>query len=146
MGSGIAQVAAQSGFSVILHDAESAFLESARANMHKSLTKLFEKGKLEETPETVLERIQFTVSLEDFANCDLTVEAIVENETRKCELLSSLGQIVKPDGIMASNTSSIPITLLATASGRPEKFIGMHFMNPVPLMAGRGHSRLLNLE
>lgn len=135
MGSGIAQVAAQSGFKVILYDVEPAFLERARANMHKSLTKLYEKGKLEETPETVLERIHFTFSLEDLSDCDLTVEAIVENEAVKCELFSNLGKIVKPDGILASNTSSISITLLATASGRPNKFIGMHFMNPVPLMA-----------
>ena len=134
MGGGIAQVAAQSGFTVVVHDQQQAFLDRGRAVIEKSLARLHEKGRLSDTPETVLGRITFTTDLADFAACDLVVEAIVENEGVKAELFRRLGEIVKPDGVLASNTSSIPITALATASGRPAQFIGMHFMNPVPLM------------
>ena len=135
MGGGIAQVAAQSGFTVVVHDQQQAFLDRGRAVIEKSLGKLHEKGRLSDAPETVLGRITFTTDLAAFATCDLVVEAIVENEGVKAELFRRLGEIVKPEGILASNTSSIPITALATASGRPTQFIGMHFMNPVPLMA-----------
>ena len=135
MGGGIAQVAAQSGFSVVVQDVKQEFLDRGRAVIEKSLAKLHEKGRLTGTPEEVLGRIKFTTELTDFADCDLVVEAIVENEPIKAQLFRQLGEIVKPGGILASNTSSIPITSLATASGRPERFIGMHFMNPVPLMA-----------
>lgn len=134
MGGGIAQVAAQSGFEVTVQDIKQEFLDRGKAVIEKSLTKLHEKGRLEETPEVILSRIQFTTNLQDFADSDLVVEAIVENQSIKNELFEQLGKIVKPAGILASNTSSIPITALATASGRPDKFIGMHFMNPVPLM------------
>ncbi|WP_104990119.1 3-hydroxyacyl-CoA dehydrogenase family protein [Deinococcus sp. NW-56] len=134
MGGGIAQVAAQSGFSVVVQDVKQEFLDRGRTVIEKSLAKLHEKGRLTGTPEEVLGRIKFTTELSDFADCDLVVEAIVENEPIKAQLFRQLGEIVKPDGILASNTSSIPITSLATASGRPERFIGMHFMNPVPLM------------
>ncbi|ADY25833.1 3-hydroxybutyryl-CoA dehydrogenase [Deinococcus proteolyticus MRP] len=134
MGGGIAQVAAQSGFDVVVHDQKQEFLDRGRGVIEKSLAKLHEKGKLTDTPEQVLGRMTFTTDLASFADCDLVVEAIVENEAVKKELFKQLGEIVKPEGILASNTSSIPITALATASGRPEQFIGMHFMNPVPLM------------
>ncbi len=136
MGAGIAQVAASSGFEVVLRDVEERFLERGRGIIEKSLDKFVEKGKLEDTERhATLARIQYTTSLEDFAGCDLVVEAILENKNLKLELFQNLGQIVKSSGILASNTSSIPITELATASGRPAQFIGMHFMNPVPLMA-----------
>lgn len=134
MGGGIAQVAAQSGFDVVVHDQKQEFLDRGKGVIQKSLAKLHEKGKLSDAPDTVLGRIQFTTDLKDFADCDLVVEAIVENQGVKNDLFRQLGQIVKADGILASNTSSIPITALAAASGRPDKFIGMHFMNPVPLM------------
>lgn len=134
MGGGIAQVAAQSGFDVVVHDQKQEFLDRGKGVIEKSLGKLHEKGKLTDAPETVLGRIHFTTDLQDFADCDLVVEAIVENQQIKNDLFKQLGQIVKPEGILASNTSSIPITALATASGRPAQFIGMHFMNPVPLM------------
>lgn len=134
MGGGIAQVAAQSGFTVLVQDVQEASLERGKSTIQKSLAKLHEKGKISENPEDILSRIQFTTSLQDFQDCDLVVEAIIEHETLKLDLFGQLGQIVKPEGVLASNTSSIPITRLATASGRPEKFIGMHFMNPVPLM------------
>lgn len=144
MGGGIAQVAAQSEFSVVVQDVKQEFLDRGQATIEKSLAKLHEKGRLTGTPEEMLGRIKFTTELADFADCDLVVEAIVENEAIKAGLFRQLGEIVKPGGILASNTSSIPITSLATASGRPERFIGMHFMNPVPLMALveviRGHS------
>ncbi|MFC4453010.1 3-hydroxybutyryl-CoA dehydrogenase [Deinococcus sonorensis] len=134
MGGGIAQVAAQSGFDVTVQDVQQEFLDRGRATIQKSLSKLHEKGRLSSTPDEILGRIRFTTELTAFAGCDLVVEAIVENQQVKAGLFRQLGEVVKPDGILASNTSSIPITSLATASGRPERFIGMHFMNPVPLM------------
>ena len=136
MGAGIAQVAASSGFEVVLRDVEERFLERGQNIIEKSLDKLIEKGKLKaHKRNAILSKIQYTINLEDFADCDLVVEAILENKSLKLELFEHLGRIVKPSGILASNTSSIPITELATASGRPAQFIGMHFMNPVPLMA-----------
>lgn len=135
MGSGIAQVAAQSGFSVVLQDIFESSLEKARAGTHKSLVKLHEKGKLSETPEDIQARMKFSTQLADLADCDLIVEAIVEDVQIKTDLFKTLGSLAKPGAVLASNTSSIPITVLAEASGRPEHCIGMHFMNPVPLMA-----------
>ncbi|WP_407539823.1 3-hydroxybutyryl-CoA dehydrogenase [Deinococcus radiomollis] len=134
MGAGIAQVAAQAGFEVFVQDMATEFLARGENTIEKSLARLHEKGKLPETPADILSRVTFTTELNDLAHCDLVVEAIVENEAVKAELFRSLGRIVKPSGILASNTSSIPITALASASGRAEQFIGMHFMNPVPLM------------
>ena len=135
MGAGIAQVAAQAGFEVLVQDMATEFLARGENTTRKSLARLHGKGRLDGTPAEVLERIRFTTELQDLAHCDLVVEAIVENEAVKAELFRTLGAIVKPSGILASNTSSIPITALASASGRAEQFIGMHFMNPVPLMA-----------
>ncbi len=135
MGAGIAQVAAQAGFEVFVQDMATEFLARGENTIEKSLARLHEKGKLTETPADILARIKFTTELQDLAHCDLVVEAIVENEAVKAELFRSLGRIVKPSGILASNTSSISITALASASGRAEQFIGMHFMNPVPLMS-----------
>ena len=135
MGAGIAQVAAQAGFEVFVQDMGTEFLARGENTIEKSLARLHEKGRLDGTPDEVLGRIKFTTELHDLTHCDLVVEAIVENEAVKAELFRALGAIVKPSGILASNTSSIPITALASASGRAEQFIGMHFMNPVPLMA-----------
>ncbi|ULH15565.1 3-hydroxybutyryl-CoA dehydrogenase [Deinococcus sp. KNUC1210] len=134
MGAGIAQVAAQSGFSVMVQDVNNEFLAKGEASIEKSLARLHEKGKLPETPADILARLSFTTDLHALAHADLVVEAIVENEGIKAELFRTLGEIVKPGGILASNTSSIPITALASASGRADRFIGMHFMNPVPIM------------
>ena len=135
MGAGIAQVAAVSGFDVVLRDVEQRFLERGMAGIGTSLAKFVEKDKLEQSAmEAALARIKTTTALEDLADCDLVIEAILEDKKIKLELFTQLGGIVKPSGVLASNTSSIPITALATASGRPEQFIGMHFMNPVPLM------------
>jgi len=135
MGAGIAQVAAQAGFEVFVQDMATEFLARGENTIEKSLARLHEKGRLDGTPAEVLGRIRFTTELHDLAHCDLVVEAIVENEAVKAELFRTLGAIVKLSGILASNTSSIPITALASASGRSDRFIGMHFMNPVPLMA-----------
>ena len=135
MGAGIAQVAAQAGFEVFVQDVGTEYLARGENTIEKSLARLHEKGRLDGTPAEVLGRIRFTTDLQDLAHCDLVVEAIVENEAVKAELFRTLGGVVKPSGILASNTSSIPITALASASGRAEQFIGMHFMNPVPLMA-----------
>lgn len=135
MGAGIAQVAAQAGFKVFVQDMGTEFLARGENTIERSLARLYEKGRLNGTPAEVLGRIKFTTELTDLAYCDLMVEAIVENEAVKAELFRTLGGIVKPSGILASNTSSIPITALASASGRSDRFIGMHFMNPVPLMA-----------
>ena len=135
MGSGIAQVAAQAGFDVVLLDTEERFLERGLAAIRRSLAKFLEKGKLsQEEHDKTLARIYTTLSYQDFADCDLVVEAVVENEAVKAEVFKVLDRVVKPEGILASNTSSIPITKLASYTHRPEKVIGMHFMNPVPLM------------
>lgn len=136
MGAGIAQVAALSGYDVVLRDLSDAALERGRDTIAQSLEKFVQKGKLEDAARVHTERrIVTTTRLEDLADCDLVVEAILEDESLKLELFSALGEIVKPSGILASNTSSIPITKLGSASGRADRFIGMHFMNPVPLMA-----------
>jgi 3-hydroxybutyryl-CoA dehydrogenase len=136
MGAGIAQVAAMAGYDVILRDVEDRFLERGMAGIVKSLDKLVEKEKLSNPDrDAAFSRIKTCTALEEMADCDLIVEAIFENEAIKLELFKQLGEILKPAGILASNTSSIPITKLAAASGRAEQFIGMHFMNPVPLMA-----------
>jgi 3-hydroxybutyryl-CoA dehydrogenase len=135
MGAGIAQVAAMAGYDVILRDVEDRFLERGMAGIVKSLDKLVEKEKLTQSDrDAAYSRIKTCTALEEMTDCDLIVEAIIENEAIKLELFKQLGQILKPSGILASNTSSIPITKLAAASGRAEQFIGMHFMNPVPLM------------
>ncbi len=136
MGAGIAQVAAQAGYAVVLRDLEAAYLERGLATIRRSLDKLLEKGQLDQSAhEAALARIQTTLRLADLAECDLVVEAIVENEGAKLELFRELDATLQPQAILASNTSSIPITRLAAATRRPERFIGMHFMNPVPLMA-----------
>lgn len=134
MGAGIAQVSAQSGFETLLYDLSADMLQKARAGMEKSLTKLHEKGRLSEEPSAVLGRLRTVGELGELAGADLVVEAIVENQGVKEGLFRELGKICHPGAILASNTSSIPITALGTASGRPSQFIGMHFMNPVPLM------------
>lgn len=135
MGSGIAQVAAQAGFSVVLVDVAEAALERAMVGIRRSLDRFVEKGRLSpEAREETLGRIRTSVVLGDLAEMDLIVEAIVEDEEEKRRLFERLGSLAKPEAILASNTSSIPITALARYSGRPERFIGMHFFNPVPLM------------
>lgn len=135
MGSGIAQVAAQSGYEVVLLDVSQEALERGLGAIRRSLGKFLEKGRIsQEAHEATLGRIRTTLDLEALKEADLIVEAIVEEEGAKRALLERLGALAKPGAILASNTSSIPITALGRYSGRPERFIGMHFFNPVPLM------------
>ena len=135
MGSGIAQVFAQAGFAVRLVDVAQPVLDRARAVIQKSLDKFVEKGKL--TPsdrDASLGRVSATKSLESLADADYIVEAIVEEVSAKRALFTRLDALADPATILASNTSSISITLLGAATRRPDKVLGMHFMNPVPLM------------
>lgn len=135
MGSGIAQVAAQAGYQVLLLDISEEALRRGLEAIRRSLAKFLEKGRItEEALEAALGRIRTTLDLEALGEADLIVEAIVEDEGAKRALLERLGALAKPEAILASNTSSIPITALGRYSGRPERFIGMHFFNPVPLM------------
>ncbi|HEX9148217.1 MAG TPA: 3-hydroxybutyryl-CoA dehydrogenase [Thermoanaerobaculia bacterium] len=136
MGNGIAHVAAASGFEVILTDVEERFLEKARATIEKNLDREVAKGKRSaEVRSAALGRIATTTNLDRLAAASLVIEAIVENEGAKRELFQRLDAVCGPSTILASNTSSISITRLAAATRRPERFIGMHFMNPVPVMA-----------
>ena len=135
MGNGIAQVFAQSGFTVTLVDVAQPMLDRARATIEKSLGTFVEKGKLTASDrEAALARLQTATSIDQLSDADYVVEAIVENADTKRGLFTSLDAITKPEVILASNTSSISITLLGAATKRPDKVLGMHFMNPVPLM------------
>jgi 3-hydroxybutyryl-CoA dehydrogenase len=136
MGNGIAQVFAQAGFSVRLVDVAEPLLDRARRRIEASLNKLVEKGKLP-TPERdlTLGRLTTATSLDRLVEADYIVEAIVEQIDAKRALFTSLDAIARPDVILASNTSSISITSLGAATKRPDRVLGMHFMNPVPLMA-----------
>ena len=135
MGSGIAQVAAQAGVEVILADASPDLAKKGVEKLGKALAKLVEKGKIpSDEREKVLGRIRPAASLDDCAGADLAIEAIVENEAVKRAVFQKLDAMLRPEAILASNTSSISITALAAATGRPDRFIGMHFMNPPPVM------------
>ena len=134
MGSGIAQVAATAGFDVTVLEVEQKFLDKGLAAVDKSLAKFAEKGVLKETPQAVRARLKGTTRKEDLADCDIVIEAIIENVEEKKKMYASIDGIVKKDAIFATNTSSISVTELLTATKRPERFIGMHFFNPVPLM------------
>jgi 3-hydroxybutyryl-CoA dehydrogenase len=135
MGSGIAQVFAQAGFSVCLVDIAPPLLERARGAIEKSLAKFVEKGKITATDrDAALGRLSTATALDRLATADYIVEAIVENADAKRALFASLDTITRPKVILASNTSSISITALGAATKRPDRVLGMHFMNPVPLM------------
>jgi 3-hydroxybutyryl-CoA dehydrogenase len=135
MGAGIAQVAAQSGLQVILVDVNAQALELGHERIAASLARLTKKGALTDAAaHDAKARIRFENNLAKLSDCDFVIEAVPENEQLKKQLFGELGSILKPSAIAATNTSSISITRLATAFGRPEQFIGMHFMNPVPVM------------
>jgi len=134
MGSGIAQVAATAGFEVTVLEVEQKFLDKGFAGIEKSLAKFAEKGVIKETPLAIRARLQGTTNRQDLAGCDIIIEAIIENVDEKKKMYASLDPIVKKEAIFASNTSSISVTELLTAVKRPERFIGLHFFNPVPLM------------
>jgi 3-hydroxybutyryl-CoA dehydrogenase len=135
MGSGIAQVAAQAGVEVALADATPELARAGLERVSTVLGKLVEKGKMSAGDRTsLLSRIKPVEKLEECARAQLLVEAIVENETVKKDLFRRVDGLLAPEAILASNTSSISITALAASTRRPERFIGMHFMNPPPLM------------
>jgi 3-hydroxybutyryl-CoA dehydrogenase len=138
MGSGIAQVAATAGYDVVVLEQEQKFLDKGFAGIEKSLAKFAEKPeKTGITPEKAREaraRLTGTLRKEELADCDIVVEAIIENVEEKKKMLSTLDAIVKKHALFASNTSSISITEVAAATKRPDKFVGLHFFNPVPLM------------
>jgi len=135
MGNGIAHVFATSGFHVLLNDISQDRLDTGLATINGNLSRQVVSGKIDEASrDAALNRITATVDLGDLSEADLIIEAATENEAVKLEILREVGALAKPEAIIASNTSSISITRLGSASGRPEKFIGMHFMNPVPVM------------
>lgn len=134
MGGGIAQAAAASGFAVVLNDIGEDYLERAVKKIEKSLSKLEEKGKIEEDRGTILGRIKTTTDIEDLIETDFVIEAVFEDFDVKKNVLVKLDKILAPEIVLASNTSSISITRLGALTGRAPQFMGMHFMNPVPLM------------
>ncbi|MCI0425538.1 MAG: 3-hydroxybutyryl-CoA dehydrogenase, partial [Actinobacteria bacterium] len=137
MGSGIAEVAARAGYPVRVHEIDPPAAEAALGRIEKSLSRAVERGKLnDEEREEIRGRITVGTDLEALADRNIVIEAATENETLKKDLLARIDQIVAdPDAVLASNTSSIPITRLAAATGRPAQVIGLHFFNPVPVMA-----------
>src|SRR5437764_14347766 len=139
MGSGIAQVAAMAGFDVVVLEAEQKFIDKGFAGIDKSLTKLTEKppekgGITAQQKQDAQARLKGTLNKQELADCDMVIEAIIENLDIKKKTFAELDKIVKKDAIFASNTSSISITELMSATKRPERFIGLHFFNQVPLM------------
>jgi 3-hydroxybutyryl-CoA dehydrogenase len=134
MGSGIAQVAATAGFDVVVLEADQKFLDKGFAGVEKSLGKFAEKGTLKEPAETVRGRLKGTLKHEDLSDRDIIIEAIIENIDEKKKMFSRLDSIVKSDAIFATNTSSISVTEVMSATKRADRFIGLHFFNPVPLM------------
>jgi 3-hydroxybutyryl-CoA dehydrogenase len=135
MGNGIAQAFAQAGFDVRLHDSLQHVLDRARKTIETSLGKFVEKGKVSAADrDQALGRLHTTASIDDLAAADYVVEAIVEDVEAKRALFRSLDALTRPDVILTSNTSSISITVLGAATRRPDKVLGMHFMNPVPIM------------
>jgi len=134
MGSGIAQVSATAGYDVTVLEQDQKFIDKGFVGIDKSLAKFAEKGNLKEPVETVRGRLKGTTSPDAVADCDIIIEAIIENVDEKKQTFSALDKIVKQSAIFASNTSSISITEVAAATKRPDRFIGLHFFNPVPLM------------
>jgi len=135
MGSGIAQVAAQAGMDVIMRDIKDEFVERGLSVIKKNLERAVSKGKMtEDDKNAILGRIKGTTDINDFKDADFVVEAAIEREDLKLQIFKDLDEITRDDVILASNTSSISITRIASATKRPEKVIGMHFMNPVPVM------------
>jgi 3-hydroxybutyryl-CoA dehydrogenase len=135
MGNGIAHVCALAGYDVVLTDVKPEQLKKALDTIHHNMDRQVKRSVLsEQERDAALGRIKTSVSVADLKDCDIVIEAATENEQVKREILKSLAGLLKKNAIIASNTSSISITRLAAATERPEKFIGMHFMNPVPMM------------
>lgn len=135
MGSGITEIAAKAGFEVVAREVNSDLVDKGLARVNKSLSRAVKKGKLDETGmKTILDRIKGTTSLDDLADCDIICEAIIENIDEKLKIWKELDGIVKKEAIFASNTSSLSITEMGAVTNRPDKFCGLHFFNPVPVM------------
>ena len=136
MGSGIAQVAATHGYDVVVRDIEAEFVESGLETIEDSLGRLGEKEALPDDPDSIRDRIEGTTDLEALADCDIVVEAAVENLEIKKDVFADLDEITGDEAILATNTSTLSITSIAAATDRPEKVVGLHYMNPVPIMEG----------
>ena len=135
MGNGIVQVAAQSGFSVLMSDIADSFVQKGLGTISKNLGKMVEKGKMPpQKKEEIMGRIKGTIQVKEMSETDFVVEAATENESLKLSIFKELDQVCRKEIILSSNTSSISITKIASATQRPSKVIGMHFMNPVPVM------------
>jgi 3-hydroxybutyryl-CoA dehydrogenase len=135
MGSGIAEVCARSGYTTLVREIDQDLLARGRQRIEKSLATAVDRGKLAATErDAALERLRGTTSLADFRDCDLVIEAATENPDIKKQTFAELDQVCPPHAVLASNTSSIPIIQMASATRRPDKVLGMHFMNPVPFM------------
>ncbi|MEN3336216.1 MAG: 3-hydroxybutyryl-CoA dehydrogenase [Blastocatellia bacterium] len=135
MGNGIAQVAARAGFEVVMRDVSDDFLKRGLATVDRSLQRDVDKARLAgEDKQQIIARIRITTALDDLGDCDFIIEAITESLAAKSEVFLYLDKLAPPRVILASNTSSISITKLAAVTSRPDRFIGMHFMNPVPVM------------
>jgi len=135
MGSGIAQVSAAAGFPTIVREVSDTLCGKARQSIEKSLAKAIEKGKATETErDKTLANLRCVTELKELSDCDLFIEAVVEDLELKNSLWSQLNELARPDAIFASNTSSLTIIAMAAASGRPDRMLGMHFFNPVPVM------------
>jgi len=135
MGSGIAQVAAQAGFPIVVREVSPEIIEKGLKSIEKNLARLIEKNTITEAQKSEIRgRLKGTTSLDDLKDCDVIVEAIIEQLPAKRELFSALDALCPPSTIFASNTSSLTITEIATATKRPQRFVGLHFFNPVPLM------------
>jgi len=135
MGNGIAHVFAQAGFQVVMQDITEAYAQKGLASIDKNLQRGVDKGKMTaDEKAAVLGRVKLTTRLEDLSDCDIVIEAATEKWEVKKQIFETLDAVCKPGAILASNTSSISITKLAAITKRPEAFIGMHFMNPVPVM------------
>ena len=135
MGSGIAQISAQAGYETIVRETEQGLIDRGFGGIQKSLGKFVEKGKMSaEDRDAAVGRLKGTTTLDELADCDIIIEAIVENIEVKRAAYAELDRIVKKDAIFSSNTSSLTITELSMATARPSQFVGLHFFNPVPLM------------
>ena len=135
MGNGIAQVAAHSGFRVVISDIADSFVQKGLSTISKNLDRMVEKGKIpSQKKDEIMGRVKGTIQVKDMADADFVVEAAIENESLKLNIFKELDQVCRKEIILSSNTSSISITKVASATQRPSQVIGMHFMNPVPVM------------
>ena len=136
MGSGIAQVAATNGYDVVMRDIEREFVENGFDSIESSLARLEERDSLPDDPDAIRDRIEGTTDLEALAGCEIVVEAAVEDLEIKRDVFADLDEITDENAVLATNTSTLSITSIASVTDRPERVVGLHFMNPVPIMEG----------